>query len=120
MKNNSINPRDVKMRLAYEIVKFFHNEEKAEYAQNEFIKVFQKKNIPDEMKEIIVEKNISAIDLVMKTKSVSSRSEAKRLINQGAVKINDVKIDDPFQLLEINGDEVLRIGKRRFFKLNTN
>ncbi|WGS64149.1 tyrosine--tRNA ligase [Marinitoga aeolica] len=119
MKNNSINPRDIKMILAHEIVKFFHGEEKAEYAQNEFIKVFQKKNIPDEMKEINVEKNISAIDLVMKTQSVSSRSEAKRLINQGAVKINDIKINDPFQLLEIKGDEVLRIGKRRFFKLNT-
>ncbi|KLO24126.1 MULTISPECIES: tyrosine--tRNA ligase [unclassified Marinitoga] len=120
MKNNTINPRDVKMKLAYEIVKFFHGEEKAEYAQNEFIKVFQKKDIPDEMEEIIVENEIKAIDLIMKTKSVSSKSEAKRLISQGAVKINDVKINDPFQLLEIKGDEILRIGKRRFFKLNTN
>ncbi|KLO22795.1 tyrosyl-tRNA synthetase [Marinitoga sp. 1197] len=120
MKNNTINPRDVKMKLAYEIVKFFHGEEKAEYAQNEFIKVFQKKDIPDEMEEIIVENEIKAIDLIMKTKSISSKSEAKRLISQGAVKINDVKINDPFQLLEIKGDEILRIGKRRFFKLNTN
>lgn len=117
MKNNSINPRDIKMILAFEIVKFFHGKEKAEYAQNEFVKVFQKKDIPDEMEEIKVNKSISAVDLLMKTNSVSSKSEAKRLINQGAVKINDVKINDPFQLLEIKGDEVLRIGKRRFFKL---
>lgn len=120
MKNNSINPRDIKMVLAHEIVKFFHGEEKANYAQNEFIKVFQKKDIPDEMEEIIVENNVSVIDLLMRTKSVSSKSEAKRLINQGAVKLNDEKINDPFQLLEIKGEEVLRIGKRRFFKLKTN
>ncbi|KAF2955631.1 tyrosine--tRNA ligase [Marinitoga sp. 38H-ov] len=120
MKNNSINPRDIKMVLAFEIVRFFHGEEKANYAQNEFIKVFQKKDIPDEMDEILVEKSISAVDLLLKTNSVSSKSEAKRLINQGAVKLNDEKINDPFQLLVINGDEILRIGKRRFFKLKTN
>ncbi|SHE27714.1 tyrosyl-tRNA synthetase [Marinitoga hydrogenitolerans DSM 16785] len=120
MKNNSINPRDIKMLLAHEIVTFFHGKEKADYAQNEFIKVFQKKDIPDEINEIAVNSPIKAIDLVMATKSVSSKSEAKRLINQGAVKLNDIKINDPFQLLEIKGDEILRIGKRRFFKLNTN
>ncbi|GAB6188515.1 tyrosine--tRNA ligase [Marinitoga arctica] len=119
IKNNSINPRDIKMILAYEIVKFFHNEEKAKYAQNEFIKVFQKKDIPDEMEEIVVESPITAINLLMKTKSISSKSEAKRLINQGAVKLNSSKINDPFQLLEIKDDEILRIGKRRFFKLKT-
>ncbi|AEX86118.1 tyrosine--tRNA ligase [Marinitoga sp. 1135] len=119
MKENSVNPRDIKMKLAYEIVKFFHGKEKAEYAQNEFVKVFQKKDIPDEMEELTVEKEITAIDLLMKTNSISSKSEAKRLIKQGGVRINKTKINDPFQLLEIKDNDILRIGKRRFFNLKT-
>jgi len=118
MEGKEINPRDVKMKLAREIVSFFYGETEAEKAQENFIKVFRERKLPREMQEITVNvSKKSIVDLLFESKIVSSRSEAKRLITQGGVRINGEKIIDPFAELEIKNGMVLQVGKRRFFKI---
>jgi len=118
MEGKEINPRDVKMRLAWEVVSFFYNESEAERAQENFIRVFREKKLPQEMEEIVVnDTKKSIVDLLFENKIVQSKSEAKRLIVQGGVKIDEEKITDPFAEVEIRNDMVLQIGKRRFFKI---
>ncbi|MCD6545673.1 MAG: tyrosine--tRNA ligase [Thermotogae bacterium] len=118
MEGKEINPRDVKMKLAREIVSFFYGETEAEKAQENFIRVFRERKPPREMQEITVNvSKKSIVDLLFESKIVSSRSEAKRLITQGGVRINGEKIIDPFAELEIKNEMVLQVGKRRFFKI---
>jgi len=118
MEGKEINPRDVKMKLAREIVSFFYGETEAEKAQENFIRVFRERKLPREMQEITVNvSKKSIVDLLFESKIVSSRSEAKRLITQGGVRINGEKIIDPFAELEIKNGMVLQVGKRRFFKI---
>jgi len=118
MAGKEINPRDVKMRLAREIVSFFYGKIEAMKAEENFVRIFREKKLPEEMDEIQVkESKISVVDLLFENKVVSSKSEAKRLINQGGVRINGTKINDPFDKIEIEDGMVVQIGKRRFYKL---
>jgi tyrosyl-tRNA synthetase len=118
LKQPETNPRDIKMNLGMAIVSDFYTKEEAEKAKEHFINVFQKKNNPDEMPYLnILNGEIEIIDLLMNNNLFESKSEAKRMIKQGAVKINEEKITDFRELLNLKGGEVLRIGKRKFFKI---
>nr|WP_084251466.1 tyrosine--tRNA ligase [Kosmotoga arenicorallina] len=118
MENRAVNPRDIKMKLAYDITHQFHGREKADEAQDYFVKVFRKKDIPEEMPEIVLNcDNIDIVELLTKFAGISSRSEARRLIQQGGVKINNSVIDDMHAKLRLSDGDVLRIGKRRFFRI---
>ena len=114
--NKNGNPRDLKMKLAFEIIKIYHGEKKAQEAEESFVKTFQKKEIPDEIEEMKGEGNLGAL-LVLK-KVVTSMSEWQRLIKEGAVKkINEKeeeKITD-YKILATKG--IYKIGKRRFVKI---
>lgn len=116
IENN--NSRDAKMILALEITKIFHGLEKAQQAQNHFIKVIQQKQIPDRITEIkINQKNINIIDLLLEINLVESKSEARRLINQKAIKINGQVLPE---IQDINIPEqgiVLQKGPRTFIKI---
>jgi len=112
-----VNPRDYKMWLAKEIVKQFRGEEKAKEAEEYFVTVFQKKEIPDEMPEKQIEKgNYNIVDLLDKL-GVGTRSEIKRLITQGGVYFDNNRIDNFKTVVEINLEHILRIGKRQFIKI---
>ncbi|MBI4919801.1 tyrosine--tRNA ligase [Candidatus Azambacteria bacterium] len=116
MKSGSANPRDVKSRLAFELVKMYHGEKNAEKAEMEFEKVFRKHELPEKMPAVLLEKgSYKMIDLLIKTNLVKSKSEARRLVNEGAVKIGGRPIKD----LKINiaSDFIVQIGKRRFAKI---
>lgn len=109
------NPRDVKARLAYEIVKMYHSEEKAVQCQEEFTRIFKNKGVPDEMPLLEIQKGMTILDILKLADTGESVSQLKRLLQQGSVTIDNAKISD--QNEAINTGEILKIGKRSFFKL---
>ncbi|OGY23431.1 MAG: tyrosine--tRNA ligase [Candidatus Woykebacteria bacterium RBG_13_40_15] len=111
LKNSTINPRDAKINLALEIVKIYHGESEAKNAQNEFERVFQEGGVPETKKVGSKTGKIKALDLIMNLEMASSRSEAKRLIEQGGVKSNGEKIVNPNQLIDVEIGTIVQIGK---------
>ncbi len=110
-------PKEAKMRVAFEVVKRFYGEKKAESAKNEWARVFSKKENPDNAPELkIGKKSILLIDLLIES-GVKSKSEARRLIAQNAVSINNEVKKNPDEKISIRGEEVLKVGKKKFFKL---
>lgn len=112
-----INPRDLKAKLAKEIVKIYHNEEKSKKAEEEFNKIFQNNGKPSDVKTVSIEKDMEIIEVIVKFELVSSNSEARRMIDQNAVSVNDQKVKNyDFQIKK--GEEyMIQVGKRRFIKL---
>lgn len=114
LRENRINPRNIKMKLAYEITKMYWGEKKAIGAQNFFIDVFQKKNIPSQIPEVkLANKNI--IEILILSRIAKSKSEARRLISQGGIKV-DGKTVNSFEKL-IKSGSVVQKGKRSFVKI---
>lgn len=112
------NPRDIKITLAKEIVSAYHNLQQATKAEIEFNRIFRDKQIPTELPTIklpLQEYNI--IDLLIHTKLVSSKSEARRLIQQGGVKINQVTHQDIEYNIVIQPDMIIQVGKRKFIQI---
>ncbi|HRY62325.1 MAG TPA: tyrosine--tRNA ligase [Candidatus Paceibacterota bacterium] len=110
------NPRDIKMRLAYEIARIYYGDSKAKKAEKEFVKTFQKKETPDEMEEIKVNVGDLLADVLVVRGFVKSKSDFRRLVEEGAVTIDGEKISD-FQIKIEKTNVVLKIGKKRFIKL---
>lgn len=120
MKSSNANPRNLKARLAKEIVKMYHSEKEAESAEEEFEKVFKNKEMPSDIPEIKLPEvgpRANILDLLVKTKLVSSKSEAKRLVLQGGVKINQEIKKDWQEQIEISPGLIIQVGKRKFVKL---
>ena len=118
---SGMNPRDTKILLAEEIIERFHSKEDAENAKNTFLDRFQKGAKPKdiEMFSISLDDDIAIGNLLKESGLVHSTSEAMRLVKQGAVKINDEKIDDPKLSIEKNQELLVQVGKRRFLKIKT-
>ena len=120
---NGKNPRDIKFILAKEIVARFHNEEAADIAQEEFQSQFRDKGLPSDIPEIEIEnaKDLPIANVLKSAGLVKSTSEANRLIKQGAVKINNEKIDasTPIELFRDNELILIQVGKRRFAKVKS-
>jgi tyrosyl-tRNA synthetase len=111
-------PRDAKLRLAREIVALYHSALKAEGAQAEFIKIFADKKRPENMPTVVVNNQpISLVELLMKTGVITSKNEARRLISQGGVYIEDKRQADANKHLSLTDGAVLKIGARRFFRI---
>lgn len=122
LRSGGLHPRDVKMRLAREIVAKFHGQQRGAQAEEAFVTVFQKRELPQEMAEVIVpegwrEQGVNIIELVMATKQVASSSEARRLIQQGGLKINGEKIGAIDEVVKPEEGMVIRMGKRRFARV---
>ena len=118
---SGMNPRDTKILLAEEIIERFHSKEDAENAKNTFLDRFQKGAKPKDIEtfSISLDDDIAIGNLLKESGLVQSTSEAMRLIKQGAVKINDEKIDDPKLSIEKNQELLVQVGKRRFLKIKT-
>ena len=111
------NPRDIKMKLAYMITKMYNGEEKAKEAEQNFIKVVQNKEIPDDIPEIKIAEDISLIDFISNFDKSLSRSDIKRLASSGAIKINSEKQTNPNSIIKKNDiPVVIQYGKRKFIK----
>ena len=118
---SGMNPRDTKILLAEEIIERFHSKEDAENAKNTFLDRFQKGAKPKDIEtfSISLDDDIAIGNLLKESGLVQSTSEAMRLVRQGAVKINDEKIDDPKLNIEKNQELLVQVGKRRFLKIKT-
>ena len=119
LKSKKLNPRDAKAKLAYEIVALYHGKPAAQKAEKEFNRIFKKKELPSEIPSIkIAAKNINILDLLVKTKLASSKAEAKRLIEQKGVKIDDEIQEDWRKNIPIKSVMIIQVGKRKFVKIN--
>ena len=118
---SGMNPRDTKILLAEEIIERFHSKDDAENAKNTFLDRFQKGAKPKDIEtfSISMDDDIAIGNLLKESGLVQSTSEAMRLVKQGAVKINDEKIDDPKLSIGKNQELLVQVGKRRFLKIKT-
>jgi len=115
MKKGMVNPRNIKARLASEIVKIYHGEVAARSAEEAFEKTFAKGGVPEDIQEIQLGAHESLAEALIKSGIVESKTEWRRLVLDGAVKNDDSKITDPnFTPTET---VVLKVGKRRFVKI---
>jgi tyrosyl-tRNA synthetase len=115
---NGVNPMEYKKKLAFTLVRMLNNEDQAKEAQEYFENTFQKKELPDDVKEFVFDakKIVTVSDLLINSQMVPSKSEAKRLISQGAVEYNSVRLTDPNGIVTIVNNGILRVGKHRFIK----
>ncbi len=112
------NPRDAKAHLAFEIVKIYHGEKAAKDSEKEFMRVFRKKELPKDIVELKIKTGTrELIDLLCELKLTSSKSEARRLIEQGGVEIDGTCISDFKAKIGVHNGMILQVGKRKFVKL---
>ena len=113
-----INPRDLKRKLARKLITIYYDKSKALEAENEFDDIFIRSSIPKNIEEWKIKNNENNILTIMTDSDlIKSKSEAKRLINQGAVSIDGKKIDDINFNIDTNSTVVLKVGKRKFLKI---
>jgi len=119
LEAGSTNPRDVKLMLAGRIVEMYHGRVEADRARNEFIRVFSKHEMPEEMPEAeIKEGEWMPVDVLVQTDMALSKSEARRLIEQGGVEIDGKTIEDASQKIMIHSGMVIRVGRRKFVRIH--
>jgi len=112
------NPRDMKMRLAREVVTQFHGAAAAATAEAEFVRVFQQQEIPEEMPEFRMAAGTGIIDAILGAGMAQSRSEARRLVEQGGVYIDGDRAESLETQVALGRDpQVLRVGRRRFARI---
>jgi tyrosyl-tRNA synthetase len=123
LENDNIHPRDVKKRLARNIVTLYHSQGAAMMAEEEFENVFKNKLYPEEIKELILKKDdlkegkIWLVKLIVLSGVVGNKSEARRIVEQGGVRINGEKVNDPNFDVTVKKGMILKIGRLNFIKL---
>ncbi len=122
IKKSSDNPRDIKAKLAKEIVRMYHGEKQAEIAEEEFNKVFRNKELPSDMEVFETgKKSYLIVDLLCDTKLAVSKNEAKRLVDGNAVEMisgdKKEKITDWKKEVNLENGTIIKVGSRRFIKI---
>jgi tyrosyl-tRNA synthetase len=120
LDDNDVNPRNIKRALARTIVRMYHNEQAAVEAEEEFDRIFIKKEIPDEIPEFKIDDSITELgilDLIVKVNCAPSKGEARRLVAQGGVTVNGEKIEDIAAVINLKKESILKVGKRKFVKI---
>lgn len=108
------NPKEFKVRLAKEIVTMYHSAEDADAAEAEFERVFKGGGVPDDVPEVTVTADAKLLDVIVEQKLVSSKSEGRRVFEQGGVHLNDAVVSD----IEASVEEgICRVGKRKFLNI---
>jgi tyrosyl-tRNA synthetase len=117
VETSALHPMDAKMKLAYEMVERFHGKARADAARDGFVKVFKSRELPEDMPVVTLNIERPWICAVLKKAGlVSGTSEARRMISQGAVQINEEKIVDGEYVLP-RGSHIIKVGKRRYAKV---
>ncbi|MCR4330520.1 MAG: tyrosine--tRNA ligase [Patescibacteria group bacterium] len=119
LAEGKINPRDIKMKLAHQIVSIYHGEKEAEKAEESFVHTFQKKEIPTDMPETRADKGEVLADVLLKAGLVSSKSDFRRLAAEGAIK--DIETNEKITDAHVTVQKtiILKIGKKKFAKVVT-
>ncbi len=115
MASGQLHPRDIKMKLAHEIVSIFQSEQAAERAQEAFVRIFQRGNLPTDMPEFSLQDGQTVLDVLVAGNLVSSKSDGRRMIDQQGVRLDGEILTDPNQPLTQPG--VLQVGKRKYLRL---
>jgi tyrosyl-tRNA synthetase len=105
------------MELACEIVTIFHDEAAAQAGEQHFVNVFQQHALPDEMDEVKIDQAMTLTDLLIFTQAAKSKNEARRLIDQGGVKLDGEVLAEAMKVIEVTQPSVLQVGKRKFVRL---
>jgi tyrosyl-tRNA synthetase len=115
----TVNPRDVKMRVAHEIVRQFHGAAVASQAQAEFVRIFQQRELPSDMPiyRLPGDQPVGILELLMGAGLAQSSSEARRLVAQGGVRVDDEKVEDIQARVAVQDGTILRVGKRKFVQI---
>jgi tyrosyl-tRNA synthetase len=118
LEDGTVHPRDLKMRLGREIVRMYHGEQAAQEAEEYFKTVFQKRALPDDMPEVTLAKEtVWIVKLLVDLNMAASNGEARRLVQGGAVKINEEKVESVDAQIELEHDMVVQAGKRKFARV---
>jgi len=115
IESGKLHPRDAKMKLAFEIASIFYSEADAEKAQDVFVKMFQQKEMPDEMPEYKLQNGQTVLDVILEAKMATSKSEARRLFDQKGIRLDGETIERGDVTFPHPG--VLQVGKRKFLKV---
>jgi tyrosyl-tRNA synthetase len=121
LADKTVNPRDLKRRLARELVRMYHSAESALAAEAEFDRVFVKKDMPDNLPEValtLAEGSIGIVRLLTEAGFAASNSDARRLITQGGVSVDGQRITDPHAEVSLEKSVVLKVGKLRFARVS--
>ncbi|MBW8012238.1 MAG: tyrosine--tRNA ligase [Chloroflexi bacterium] len=113
--DGSLHPRDAKMNVAREITAIFYGEEASEKAEGEFVAVFQKGELPDDIADFKLQAGQTILDVLVAGNLVTSKSEGRRLIKQNGIRLDGETLTDANQIFPHNG--VLQAGKRRFLRV---
>lgn len=113
--SGEIHPRDAKMELAEEITAAFFDEKKAQHARQEFINMFQKGELPDYIPDFKPHGEPLLLEILVDSGLATSKSQARRLIEQNGVKIDGKAVGDPY--LQVNPDAIIQVGKRHFIRI---
>ena len=114
LQSGSLHPRDAKMQLAFEVTSAFYDDESARHAEHDFIQMFQKNGLPEDVPQYALTEGAACLDVLVKSGLVSTRSEGKRLIEQNGVRLDGAVITKWDELLKPG---VLQAGKRKFLEL---
>lgn len=120
LENGSIHPRNCKVELGKRIVTKYHSQDEADKAFDYFEKVIKNKEIPDDIEDFCFDSPITELmiqDILVSSNLCPSKKEAKRMIEQGGVYVDSVKIDDPFAKIDIKEPKVFKVGKRKFLRI---
>jgi len=116
MAEGRLHPRDVKMKLAHEIVSIYHSEADAVMAESAFVRIFQLGDVPVEIPQYVIRPGQSVLDVLIAGGLVASKSEGRRLIDQNGVRLDGETLNDPNQVFPHPG--VLQVGKRRYLQVS--
>lgn len=117
LATGALHPRDGKMKVAHEITEVFYGADGAAQGQAHFERVFQRRELPDDMPVLAVVAGTKLVDFVVAEGLVPTKSEARRLIKQGGIKLGGVAVADTEMLLELGEATVIQVGKRKFARL---
>jgi len=117
MASGVYHPRDVKRRLAREVVTRFTSEKTAKKAEEEFDRIFIDKDVPESIEEFGVAEELPLVDIMVLAGMVSSKGEGRRIIQQGGVQVDGQKVADVTATFKPAASAVMKVGKRKFVRL---